>query len=341
MMFSRDIWHTFNPHEREARDLFLCRNIKTDSYFNPHEREARDSRPPRNSPSRENFNPHEREARDFSVLGTVYGAGILIHTSVKLVTENIFPAKFLPSHFNPHEREARDDLRQRVVGVGTDFNPHEREARDVFCGLGGIFCRILIHTSVKLVTHGRSDICTKPIILIHTSVKLVTPTQKSTSLARRNFNPHEREARDRRERSIRPQRRHFNPHEREARDFQFLLRDNITLILIHTSVKLVTGSSRALHPTFLILIHTSVKLVTTIHTIMARELTILIHTSVKLVTPTDSRKAAKSPILIHTSVKLVTSRLHTRGRLNIHFNPHEREARDFSMAFLVRTVVLF
>ena len=56
MMFSRDIWHTFNPHEREARDLFLCRNIKTDSYFNPHEREARD---------------HAR-------VRVIYGTGILI-----------------------------------------------------------------------------------------------------------------------------------------------------------------------------------------------------------------------------------------------------------------------
>ena len=56
---------------------------------------------------------------------------ILIHTSVKLVTEAIIAA--IPSRI--------------------DFNPHEREARDQEIGneIKGVL-RILIHTSVKLVT---------------------------------------------------------------------------------------------------------------------------------------------------------------------------------------------
>ena len=37
-------------------------------------------------------------------------------------------------------------------------------------------------------------------------------------------------------------------------------------------------------------------------------------------------------ILIHTSVKLVTRRRHRRARSLRHFNPHEREARDQSVA---------
>ena len=59
------------------------------------------------------------------------GKIILIHTSVKLVTEQY----------------------QRAVCQICDFNPHEREARD---GHGSITDKpaifILIHTSVKLVT---------------------------------------------------------------------------------------------------------------------------------------------------------------------------------------------
>ena len=59
---------------------------------------------------------------------------------------------------------------------------------------------------------------------------------------RRDFNPHEREARDplhvpRGQRAC-----HFNPHEREARDLiGGIPRAPPRGILIHTSVKLVTG----------------------------------------------------------------------------------------------------
>ncbi len=99
---------------------------------------------------------------------------------------------------------------------------------------------------------------------------------------------------------------YFNPHEREARDaskWQKLLR---LQILIHTSVKLVTGYCYFFEPKVRILIHTSVKLVTTAisspekcckyfnpHEREARDhglitdkpaIFILIHTSVKLVT---------------------------------------------------------
>ena len=80
------------------------------------------------------------------------GLVILIHTSVKLVTN------------------------QRQAGVYTQgyFNPHEREARDQGGGRSNAVNAILIHTSVKLVT----GICWANlfpgIILIHTSVKLVT-----------------------------------------------------------------------------------------------------------------------------------------------------------------------
>ena len=55
----------------------------------------------------DDFNPHEREARD-AVLQCIFRlVNILIHTSVKLVT-NIFGSLSVRSHFNPHEREARD-----------------------------------------------------------------------------------------------------------------------------------------------------------------------------------------------------------------------------------------
>ena len=45
-------------------------------------------------------------------------------------------------------------------------------------------------------------------------------------------------------------------------------------------------------------------------------------------TKADKGEAFCKAILIHTSVKLVTGRMVSgRGR-DIHFNPHEREARD-------------
>ncbi len=100
-------------------------------------------------------------------------------------------------------------------------------------------------------------------------------------------------------------------------------------ILIHTSVKLVTGAVSAITVRFKILIHTSVKLVTTgaeggggrqdnfnphereardIHAVSTggKPVYILIHTSVKLVTHPEADAAPTESILIHTSVKLVT-----------------------------------
>ena len=56
--------------------------------------------------------------------------------------------------------------------------------------------RILIHTSVKLVTR-RVHRHHQPLyILIHTSVKLVTYAPHVLGGILRDFNPHEREARD-------------------------------------------------------------------------------------------------------------------------------------------------
>ena len=55
---------------------------------------------------------------------------ILIHTSVKLVTEAELNTMPTITDFNPHEREARDSKRRQIETC----------------------YRILIHTSVKLVT---------------------------------------------------------------------------------------------------------------------------------------------------------------------------------------------
>ena len=103
---------------------------------------------------------------------------------------------------------------------------------------------ILIHTSVKLVTQDSFE----PIpagwyILIHTSVKLVTKASALSLFAIADFNPHEREARDNSKSRPCSQGFYFNPHEREARDPCSARCPNLhTLILIHTSVKLVTDS---------------------------------------------------------------------------------------------------
>ena len=98
------------------------------------------------------FNPHEREARD--VLFYKSGRGWI--------------------HFNPHEREARDFKYSRCPRIFKNFNPHEREARDLAIAMGIYALKILIHTSVKLVTSGRARLLA----------------------FLRHFNPHEREARD-------------------------------------------------------------------------------------------------------------------------------------------------
>ena len=78
--------------------------------------------------------------------------GILIHTSVKLVT----------------------CLQLSSPARSRDFNPHEREARDQPVNRLGLAGKILIHTSVKLVTEIGNEIKGVLRILIHTSVKLVT-----------------------------------------------------------------------------------------------------------------------------------------------------------------------
>ena len=77
---------------------------------------------------------------------------ILIHTSVKLVTQRVFAFA------------------------------HEYV--------------ILIHTSVKLVTYFGLEEVAVSGILIHTSVKLVTSADNVGKFHSRHFNPHEREARD-------------------------------------------------------------------------------------------------------------------------------------------------
>ena len=61
--------------------------------------------------------------------------------------------------------------------------------------------------------------------------------------------------------------RNFNPHEREARDAIALSLLPCGEILIHTSVKLVTANRGNVLGKFAILIHTSVKLVTPTHSV--------------------------------------------------------------------------
>ena len=86
----------------------------------------------------------------------------------------------------------------------------------------------------------------------------------------------------------------FNPHEREARDQRIANRiDEVNDILIHTSVKLVTGHSNASPQYGIILIHTSVKLVTMKSDSLFGNRIILIHTSVKLVTNRHLRHASR------------------------------------------------
>ena len=54
----------FNPHEREARDIYGTLQNTLLNNFNPHEREARDPSYTERTDLHRNFNPHEREARD-------------------------------------------------------------------------------------------------------------------------------------------------------------------------------------------------------------------------------------------------------------------------------------
>ena len=55
---------------------------------------------------------------------------ILIHTSVKLVTNLLLLESRTVCYFNPHEREARDGNLRHDLRETAHFNPHEREARD-------------------------------------------------------------------------------------------------------------------------------------------------------------------------------------------------------------------
>ena len=165
-------------------------------------------------------------------------------------------------------------------------------------------------------------------ILIHTSVKLVTPLVLTQQGLCCHFNPHEREARDNGKMHARHLRHHFNPHEREARDergggktdagFYFNPHEREA-----RDDKVIFSAINAN-----ILIHTSVKLVTRGRLLSVRLGRILIHTSVKLVTFVPGRRYRLRPILIHTSVKLVTYLISHRGHRHENFNPHEREARD-------------
>ena len=98
------------------------------------------------------FNPHEREARDNDPRFIDARTGILIHTSVKLVTLHA----------------------AYIIHRLCNFNPHEREARDKKPSVTCVVYDILIHTSVKLVTKIHISRAIWDEILIHTSVKLVT-----------------------------------------------------------------------------------------------------------------------------------------------------------------------
>ena len=66
--------------------------------------------------------------------------------------------------------------------VGNDFNPHEREARDRDVQIKLSIKKILIHTSVKLVTKINARTRIQVGILIHTSVKLVTHLRRRNAL---------------------------------------------------------------------------------------------------------------------------------------------------------------
>ena len=59
-------------------------------------------------------------------------------------------------------------------------------------------------------------------ILIHTSVKLVTRNDRTFHRVRMHFNPHEREARDVLFVLLFKKINYFNPHEREARDMSVM-----------------------------------------------------------------------------------------------------------------------
>ena len=98
----------------------------------------------------------------------------------------------------------------------------------------------------------------------------------------------------------------FNPHEREARDLSAIFPPRYLQILIHTSVKLVTGLFQRRQLVWLDF---------NPHEREARDVY-------------SFQAPLEVGILIHTSVKLVTSRKGEKKQWTINFNPHEREARD-------------
>ena len=181
-----------------------------------------------------------------------------------------------------------------------------------------------------------TDVFQDSAILIHTSVKLVTGRYRSSLARQKDFNPHEREARDMPRSRLTPSPSHFNPHEREARDFHDIcVCRRFYDFNPHEREARDEGNIEALRDV-MILIHTSVKLVTAKSANTYLNLTpILIHTSVKLVTDADRQLRRHQRILIHTSVKLVTSRGTASPAAFANFNPHEREARDFGQRFLL------
>ena len=123
--------HDFNPHAREARDVTSIQRFHRHGYFNPPEREARDPVMIFATSRTYHFNPHEREARDGGHSCVLHGNSILIHTSVKLVTQPllVFPPK---SAILIHTSVKLVTMAARRIALRPmNFNPHEREARDI------------------------------------------------------------------------------------------------------------------------------------------------------------------------------------------------------------------
>ena len=142
--------------------------------INPHEREARDLPPSHQFLSADNFNPHEREARDCNKCLACGKSWILIHTSVKLVTQGAEPLRWFRAILIHTSVKLVTLSGFRRGWKAVDFNPHEREARDDSGAPLRRDQQILIHTSVKLVTNFTFMERISCRILIHTSVKLVT-----------------------------------------------------------------------------------------------------------------------------------------------------------------------
>ena len=143
------------------------------------------------------FNPHEREARDQEKENLEEYANILIHTSVKLVTQAKRAQSHEIKHFNPHEREARDGRQHDQYAVLRHFNPHEREARDAFQAKNTVLLfDFNPHEREARDRNAGGGQISVEAILIHTSVKLVTNRHIFQFRCQTDFNPHEREARD-------------------------------------------------------------------------------------------------------------------------------------------------